>query len=621
MLATLALLVAGFWQICLTRRDAILAASIVFGLVLLLITESLSAGQLFYRTPLLLAWIGATILTAAFCAVAARSNPSPIHRSTLIPKDPFVLICTAFIAVDLMLVGITAIVSPPNNWDAMTYHMARVANWVQHRTVADYPTPILRQLYLGPLAEFAVAHLQILVGSDRLASCVQFCAMIGNSIGITAIAAKLGAGLRGQAVSGLFAATIPMMLLQASNTQTDCVASFWVVCAVNAGLGILSNQTTPRLLGMLQFMLAAAVGLAFLTKATTAFVLTPFLIWTVVGLNQRRGLAAAGGLAALLVAIPILINAVHFYRNHAVFGRFLTPDAEAGWYQNSLHTPGAVVSNLARNILINTGFRGMHGYPGYAFKLVRWISGLDPSDPRITYSGQKFLVKYTRDEHDAPNPIHLLLATVGIGAAIYHFKRDSRAGIYSICILAGFFLFCFELKWQPWITRLQLPLFVIAAPMIGLLMDRKSSGSLTFAVTCVLFAQSFIYLLFGFPRSLSGPHSVFHTQRADQYFSKRPEMAEPYEKAAQLIGQSHPAMVALACGGESWEYALRAQLPAGTEIVHVGVENQSRACRSFATAEQPEFLVQLDDAPVPAAYARYRIVCQCEKIRVWRSIH
>ena len=615
MILTYAPLLAGFLQIFISRRDAFLAAWGVFGLILLLITEALSAATSFAFPQVLTCWIVASALASVFFARFRLTRKSPIVRTPL-PSDPIVLLCAGFTISVLILVGAVAIMAPPNNWDAMTYHMARVANWVQHRTVAFYPTPILRQLYLGPFAEFAVAHLQILTGSDRLANLVQFAAMIGNVIGITAIAGKLGASSRGQAVAGLFTATIPMMLLQASNTQTDCVAAFWVVCAINSGLCLIG--TGPRKFE--SFLLAAAVGLAFVTKATTAFILAPFLVWIVLSLNQNSGIASAGRLVAMLIAIPLAINAAQFHRNHATFGRFLTPDAEAGWYQNSLHTPGAIASNLARNVLINTGFRGMHSYPDLANHLVRSISGLDPSDPRITYSGQKFFVKYTRDEHDAPNPIHLLLSAIAIAGAFYAFRNNSRAGIYASCILAGFFLFCFELKWQPWITRLQLPLFVIAAPSLGLLLDRISQKHLSCVVIALLFAQSFIYLLFGFPRSLEGPHSVFHTSRADQYFSKRPEMARPYEQAARAITRFHPSVVALVCGGESWEYALRAQLPAGTGIVHVGVENQSRACPSFAAKPQPQFLVQLDDAPVPGDYAAYRIIFDGPKIRVWRSI-
>jgi hypothetical protein len=37
---------------------------------------------------------------------------------------------------------VTALLAPPNNWDSMTYHMARVAHWKQNRSVDFYPTNI-----------------------------------------------------------------------------------------------------------------------------------------------------------------------------------------------------------------------------------------------------------------------------------------------------------------------------------------------------------------------------------------------------------------------------------------------------------------------------------------------
>jgi hypothetical protein len=55
----------------------------------------------------------------------------------------------------------------------MSYHLARVAHWGQNHTVAFYPTHIVRQLYQPPWAEYAMLHLYILAGGDRLANLVQ----------------------------------------------------------------------------------------------------------------------------------------------------------------------------------------------------------------------------------------------------------------------------------------------------------------------------------------------------------------------------------------------------------------------------------------------------------------
>lgn len=79
-----------------------------------------------------------------------------------------------------MLIGIYSTVlfiglcSPPNTQDSITYHLARVANWIQAGSVEFYPAATLRQFYQSPFAEYVILHLQLLEGFDHFANLVQF---------------------------------------------------------------------------------------------------------------------------------------------------------------------------------------------------------------------------------------------------------------------------------------------------------------------------------------------------------------------------------------------------------------------------------------------------------------
>jgi hypothetical protein len=48
---------------------------------------------------------------------------------------------------------VLALITPPNMYDSMTYHMSRVVHWIQNGSLAHYPTSIGRQLFLPPGAE------------------------------------------------------------------------------------------------------------------------------------------------------------------------------------------------------------------------------------------------------------------------------------------------------------------------------------------------------------------------------------------------------------------------------------------------------------------------------------
>src|SRR4029077_7792169 len=102
----------------------------------------------------------------------------------------------------------------------------------QNASLAPYPTHILRQLYLQPGAEFVLLHLQLLSGGDRLAGVVQWASMVGVLIGVSLIANDLGARRPGALCACLFAASLPIGVLESTSTQNDYVVAFWLVCVM-----------------------------------------------------------------------------------------------------------------------------------------------------------------------------------------------------------------------------------------------------------------------------------------------------------------------------------------------------------------------------------------------------
>ena len=124
----------------------------------------------------------------------------------------------------------------------MTYHMPRVAHWSQAGSVAHYPTHILRQLWLGPWAEFAIMHLYVLTGGDRLANLVQWLAFAGCIVGSAVVAGALGGGPWRAGWRRSPARPCPMAISQASSTQNDLVASFWLL---SLGYWVLRFRAAP----------------------------------------------------------------------------------------------------------------------------------------------------------------------------------------------------------------------------------------------------------------------------------------------------------------------------------------------------------------------------------------
>jgi hypothetical protein len=77
------------------------------------------------------------------------------------PPSPFTLIVLMLIVLQVLILAMAVYQFTPNNWDSMTYHLARVVHWQQEQRVYHYATHIDRQIQLAPFAEFVIAHLHI----------------------------------------------------------------------------------------------------------------------------------------------------------------------------------------------------------------------------------------------------------------------------------------------------------------------------------------------------------------------------------------------------------------------------------------------------------------------------
>ena len=233
-----ALLILIFYSKQRSWRSATLSAAIVLGVFVAFSTEALSLLHLINFAALASLWL---LLASLLLFVAMKNkvfHQIPISLNSALwnqleALDQLLCVGTGII---ILIVGVVAIVAPPNNWDSMAYVMPRVVHWMQAHSVEHYPTHYTPQLYNGPWAEFALLHLQVLSGGDRLANLPQWLSMVGCLPGVSLIAEQLGADLRGQVFSTIVCVTIPVGILQASNSKNTYVIAFWLVCLTYYGI-------------------------------------------------------------------------------------------------------------------------------------------------------------------------------------------------------------------------------------------------------------------------------------------------------------------------------------------------------------------------------------------------
>lgn len=470
---------------------------------------------------------------------------------------------------------IVAVVGAPNNWDSMTYHLSRVAAWLQLGGVAHYATNSEPQLYQPPGAEVLIVHWHGIVGSDRFDAVLQWVAYAGSIAAASLAAARLGASARGQVFAAFLVASTPMAMLQASSTQNDLITGFWLLAAATLVFGCFDEDRRPewRLVAA-----AAAIGIALATKGTAIIFSPPILVaGLVVGLRRcrsPRGLLIGLACALLLIA-P---SAPQMIRDHATFGSFISAGSADGenLYRVGSIGPSATISNAVRNtaIHLSTPSAAVNDKIAGASRKVLSVFSIDANDPATTLPGFAFEVgKFGPDENHAGNLALLALIFWTLGALLFvkAFRTRRRLG-WAAIFLAQALLLCITLKWQPWNVRLHLPIFILAAPLVGVYLGQVRKAIWP-QVALVLIALTLpLYLFYNYTRPLVGQYSIVTTSRASQYFRPRLNIQGEYRAGLAAAEQGSPKSIGLALGNDAWSYpfwALRTdkKTPVGEVLV------------------------------------------------------
>jgi hypothetical protein len=125
-------------------------------------------------------------------------------------------------------------------------------------------------------------------------------------------------------------------------------------------------------------------------------------------------------------------------------------------------------------------------------------------------------------------------------------------------IVGAFAFFCLLFRWQPWHSRLHLPLFVLSAPIVGIGLSQLAVhfrwSSLIFTSLAIATALPYAFLNESRPLLSTDGTSIFRTPRLQQYFAGQPFLLDETSAITQAIKRENPALLALDFGRDSWEY-------------------------------------------------------------------
>ena len=314
--------------------STVLAAYLIFVSDIVLTTVALSSFREVDRAAI--GVVQAVFLTSAVGAWVLRGRHRPqmaaaaatmrsLSRSKL--TVGFLLLAALLLGYELLLVATAA----PNNWDGFTYHLPRVAAWIQHGGIywiANPPSDILNTRQ--PVAEQQILFFFATLGKGRFFALPQYLAQIAGLVAVYGASRRLGYDARVAACTSALLATFSLVSLESTTAQNDLVAASFTIIAAYF---ILAGARAELVLA------GAAVGLGLGVKLTTVFVwpILVLLLWP----RRWRGyaLAAAGATGGFVLAgmWGYVLNLVHTGRISGE-SRFGLDVSASPSFPGSLHT-------------------------------------------------------------------------------------------------------------------------------------------------------------------------------------------------------------------------------------------------------------------------------------------
>jgi 4-amino-4-deoxy-L-arabinose transferase-like glycosyltransferase len=586
------------------RREALVKAIIVVFTTIAFSTELLSYFYLLKTEFLIGFWAFLNIVLFTYLKLMTHSLDSIFLRITALWKlksewfaDKTQQTLFIFLLIIYFAVLVTALFAPPNTSDALTYHLPRVAQWIQAGSVDFFPTSNDRQLYNPPLTEYCILHLQILFGSDRLANLVQFFGYFMCGVVTSLISQRFNLDRFGQLLTFFISTTIPLAIVQASSSKNDVVVSFLV-----AAFFYFFLKTTEENLKSNFIFAGLSLGLALLTKGNAFFFCLPIGVLLVLKSlfpNRFKPVLVKFLLNTMgLLLISVTLNLGHYYRNWQMYQ---SPVRVEERVKNEQITLPILFSNVVRNYVIHFG-TSSPAVSDWQKNALSKLLGDELENPDSTMDSRAFLIAQSFEEDYVTNPLHLFFLSLGLIYVFFKPKQTDNGIFYlSFSIILGFILFCALLKWNYWIARLQLPFFFLGSSLTAFFivnqMQKRSK-----LIIWLFFIGAFFTLYLAQPRSLIpfDINCVYVTPRSEQYSANNLNLDIVFKETAQVLKEKNAEEIGLDLSTDyvnynfgDWEYPFWVFLKEKNSnkpiLRHVGVENPSRKFDRHQTL--PEWVI------------------------------
>lgn len=478
----------------------------------------------------------------------------------------------------------------PYNWDSLTYHLPRIAQWAQNKSVGHYAVNDTRQVSSPVLAEFINLHVYIFKsGKDNWLNLLQYASFVTNSALIYFITGKLQneKSDKIQWISVLLFISMPIAFGEALNTQVDHFSTMFLLIYVFFLLDILKREHRLDLKKeniLYVFILSVCIGLGYLAKPSIMFAMVIFAGWLLIVCIQRKDKFSDLFILILVAAaIIILLLAPEIIRNIITFGAISTPNVGSRQLVGTLK-PTYLLINGLKNFAMNLPniYLDMSKIVIKGIYWIGYILGVNVDDASISEDGHVFELHSPRKYgHDiAINPVIVIaMLLVLVWLVIRKIKKEAwtTEDVYSMVAVVSFFVFCVVLRWEPFVTRYMLSYLALLCPMVAIGLGKVCNRELKMILTTILVVICYTEMagLFSYHFDICRNQN-YKEENIRKYFQVRGDEWEYFQLDEELdaIGGGK---LGLYLGMNIYEYPIWYACEGKYEIHNVNVTNQT-AC-------------------------------------------
>lgn len=467
-----------------SKEDRLYLFVIVTSLYMYVMTWILSICAILNRYSVMTGWLLFTIGIAIIWCSNRKIQISIIaknHISDRKQRAVFILL-----SIFSLIILWHSWYMPLINYDSLTYHLPRIMHWIQNQSVEYYMTSIPRQLFNGAFAEYWMMHIFLLTLSEKSYSIVQFAAYMISAQAIYSICKMLKINQWYSYIAVVFWLTSPIALAEALSTQNDIVAGMWTILGVYYVLGMMTvckaeYSNVKKEIWHCFVCLSICTAFGYLTKGTAPLTLIAFWGGGGLVLIYRERWKLFNALKMLIVAVAamgilILPTCIDNYR---LWSSIFALEN----YDNVLIgkiSPRYILVNIVKNIGLHMG-SSLTWLNHYLEKAILGLTGLfriEIQDPAITFNPAiPYAIAPSYDWDSATVP--LLLGSILISSCVllYCWKRNDWLQKCYICMVLSACVIVFgSIKFQPWITRLTIPVTIAASILPALAIEKCKVG-------------------------------------------------------------------------------------------------------------------------------------------------